>query len=185
MLQGWAFLDVPRTHPFYTEIGKLAARGITNGCGGGNYCPDPVVTREQMAVLLSRALGVFNPPVPGSQCFADVPPSNPFYAFIEEIARRQVTLGCGGGNYCPMANVTREQMAAFVIRALHAPGYMSPIPGAQRFLDVPPSNPFYAHIEELAVRQITLGCGGGNYCPTTLVTRAQMAALLIRAFPCN
>jgi hypothetical protein len=52
----------------------------------------------------------------------------------------------------------------------------------QRFLDVPPSNPFYGHIEEMAVRQITLGCGGGNYCPGLEVSRGQMAAFLVRAF---
>jgi hypothetical protein len=73
-------------------------------------------------------------------------------------------------------------MAAFIIRALHAPGYIPPVPPSQRFLDVPPSNVFYGHIEEMAVRQITLGCGGGNYCPSLAVTRGQMAAFLVRAF---
>ena len=182
VVQGPASLDVSPTHPFYVEIGKLAARGITLGCGGGSFCPDAFVTREQMAVLISRALGGFNPPTPAAQRFLDVPTSNQFYAFIEEIAQRQITLGCGGGNYCPTANVTREQMAVFLIRALHTPGYAPALPTMQRFLDVPPGNLFYAHIEELAVRGITLGCGGGNFCPTALVTRAQMAAFLVRAF---
>jgi CSLREA domain-containing protein len=182
VLQGANFLDVPETHPFYSFIGKLSARGITLGCGNGNYCPTANVTREQMAAFLIRALGVFNPPPPATQRFADVPSTNPFYAFIEEMAVRQITAGCGGGNYCPTANVTREQMAAFIIRALHTPGYVPPAPATQRFPDVPPSNPFYAHIEEMAVRQITLGCGGGNYCPTAVVTREQMAAFLVRAF---
>ena len=36
----------------------LAASGITAGCGGGNYCPDAPLTRGQMAVFLSRALGL-------------------------------------------------------------------------------------------------------------------------------
>jgi exo-beta-1,3-glucanase (GH17 family) len=176
------FLDVPESHPFFTEIGKLAARGITLGCGNGNYCPAANVTREQMAAFIIRALGNFNPPTPASQRFADVPPSNIFYAFIEQMAVRQITLGCGGGNYCPTSLVTREQMAAFLIRALHAPGYFPPAPAQQRFSDVPPWNPFYAHIEEMAVRQITLGCGGNSYCPTQNVTRGQMAAFLVRAF---
>jgi hypothetical protein len=180
--QGAQFLDVPVGAPFYEEIGKLSAAGVTQGCGGGNYCPDPAVTREQMAVFLIRALGDFNPPAPGSQRFGDVPSTNPFYAFIEQMAVRGITSGCGGGNYCPTANVTREQMAAFIIRALHDPGYVPPAPGSQRFADVLSSNPFYGHIEEMAVRAITLGCGGGNYCPTANVTRGQMAAFLVRAF---
>jgi S-layer family protein len=52
----------------------------------------------------------------------------------------------------------------------------------QRFADVPPTNIFYAFIEEMAVRGITLGGGGGNYCPTQAVTRGQMAPFLVRAF---
>src|SRR5581483_5331758 len=107
VLQGAQFGDVPANHTFYTLIGKLSARGVTLGCGGGNYCPDTNVTREQMAAFIIRALGDFNPPAPQSQRFADVPPSNTFYAFIEQMAVRQITLGCGGVNYCPTANVTR------------------------------------------------------------------------------
>ena len=71
-------------------------------------------------------------------------------------------------------------MAAFLIRAL---GIFSPPPLAfQRFLDVPPSSSLYAFIEEMAVRQITLGCGASSYCPSAFVTRGQMAAFLVRAF---
>jgi hypothetical protein len=36
----------------------LAASGITGGCGGGNFCPDNPVTRRQMAIFLSKALGL-------------------------------------------------------------------------------------------------------------------------------
>jgi DNA/RNA endonuclease G (NUC1) len=181
--QGIAFLDVPPSHPFYNEIGKLSARGVTLGCGGGNYCPDAVVTRDQMAAFIMRARGEFTPPTPGSQRFLDVPPSHPFYAFIDRMAELQITLGCGGGNYCPNNVVLREQMAAFLIRALHEPGYIPPVPGSQRFNDVPPSHPFYAHIEEMATRAITLGCSGTPplYCPGNVVTRAQMAAFMVRA----
>jgi hypothetical protein len=179
--QGIPFNDVPVNHLFYNEIERLSARGITLGCGGGNFCPDQVVTRDQMAGFIIRALGSFNPPAPAAQRYADVPPSNSFYAFIDQMAVRQITLGCGGVNYCPADPVLRGQMAAFIVRALHTPGYIPPAPTAQRFADVPLSNPFYAHIEEMAVRGITLGCGGSNYCPLQPVTRAQMAAFLVRA----
>jgi beta-N-acetylhexosaminidase len=52
------FNDVPTTHPFHRFIEALYASGITGGCGNGNFCPDEPVTRGQMAVFLSGALGL-------------------------------------------------------------------------------------------------------------------------------
>lgn len=49
-----------------------------------------------------------------SHQFADVPDSNIFHDNISAIANAGVTAGCGGGNFCPSATVTREQMAAFM-----------------------------------------------------------------------
>lgn len=180
--QGVQFNDVPPGHSFYLEIGILSARGVTVGCGGGNYCPSSNVTREQMAAFIIRALGVFNPPPPAMQRFNDVPPSNQFYAFIEEMAVRQITVGCGGGNYCPAAAVTREQMAAFIIRGIGE--FNPPTPSMQRFNDVPPSNPFYNFIDRMAALGITSGCSANPplYCPGASTTRGQMAVFLVRAF---
>jgi hypothetical protein len=102
------------------------------------------------------------------------------------MAALQITAGCSTTPplYCPSNGVLREQMAAFIIRALHDPGYVPPVPGSQRFNDVPPMNPFYGFIEEMAVRGITAGCSASPplYCPSSTVTRAQMAAFLVKAF---
>jgi len=49
------FADVPISHPFCGFIERLAADGITGGCGGGNFCPNDPVTRAQMAVFLVAA----------------------------------------------------------------------------------------------------------------------------------
>jgi len=56
-----SFGDVPTTHPQFRFVEALAAAGITGGCGGGNYCPDAALTRGQMAVFLSTALGLHFP----------------------------------------------------------------------------------------------------------------------------
>jgi hypothetical protein len=52
------FGDVPTSHPFFQFVEALVASGITAGCGGANYCPDAPLTRGQMAVFLSKALGL-------------------------------------------------------------------------------------------------------------------------------
>jgi hypothetical protein len=58
------FNDVPTTDPAFQFIEALVASGITAGCGSGNYCPDAPLTRRQMAVFLSKALGLQWPEVP-------------------------------------------------------------------------------------------------------------------------
>jgi hypothetical protein len=55
------FNDVPTDHPFFRFIEALAASEITAGCGSGNFCPDLALTRGQMAVFLSIALGLHFP----------------------------------------------------------------------------------------------------------------------------
>ncbi len=64
-----------------------------------------------LLTLVAFPLGVL-----ASHQFGDVPDSNPFHADIDALADSGVTTGCGGGNFCPSANVTREQMAAFMNR---------------------------------------------------------------------
>ena len=58
---------------------------------------------------------------------------------------------------------------------------VSPAPATGRFNDVPASDPGFQFIEALAASGITGGCGGGNYCPDSPVTRRQMAIFLAKA----
>ena len=57
-------------------------------------------------------------PAPGGATFADVPVGHPFHRFVEALATSGITGGCGGGNYCPDAPLTRGQMAVFLAAAL-------------------------------------------------------------------
>jgi hypothetical protein len=57
-------------------------------------------------------------PAPANSDFLDVPTSDPRFQFIEAIYNAGVTAGCGGGNYCPDAPLTRGQMAVFIAKAL-------------------------------------------------------------------
>lgn len=57
-------------------------------------------------------------PDPATTTFTDVSVGSPFHREIEAMAASGIAGGCGGGNFCPNANVTRGQMAAFLSRAL-------------------------------------------------------------------
>jgi hypothetical protein len=67
-----------------------------------------------MAVFVLRTLDpALSPPACGTPMYGDVPASSPFCRWIEELTRRGVVSGCGGGSDCPAGAVTREQMGVF------------------------------------------------------------------------
>jgi hypothetical protein len=183
------FLDVPAGHDYRQFVGKVAGNGITTGCGNGNYCPDNNVLRNEMAVflLLANDGSTYQPPG-ATGMFCDVPYTDGFAPWIEELARRGVTGGCGVGacpsavNYCPTNPVTREQMAVFLLVTLEGTDFQPPACGIPMFTDVPASSPYCRWIEELARRGIAGGCGGTNYCPLRAVTRGEMAVFLVGTF---
>jgi hypothetical protein len=112
--------------------------------------------------------------------FPDVPPSHLFYRFVETLLHVGVTAGCTSTTYCPDGVTTREQMAVFLLRAREGGGYTPPPCTTAPFPDVPCASPFAAWVQELVARGITAGCGGGLYCPTSPVTREQMAVFLLK-----
>jgi hypothetical protein len=109
------FDDVATDNPFCGFIERLAADGITGGCGGNNFCPNDPISRGQMAVFIEVALGNISNPCTG--LFADVLTNDPFCGFIEKMAADGITSGCGGNNFCPGDPVTRAQMAVFLVLA--------------------------------------------------------------------
>lgn len=154
------------------DIQAIAEAGITNGCGPNLYCPSDVVTREQMASFLVRALGL-QPLASGP--FTDLSP-NVHAGDINALAAAGITLGCDTNRFCPTDPVRRDQMASFLTRAFE----LAPGPSA-RFTDVPAQNPHAADIDAIAAASITVGCGGTSYCPSEPVGRDQMASFLRRS----
>src|SRR5262245_66442183 len=119
---GRLFSDVACGSFAADEIEWIANLGITAGCGSGAYCGGSAVTREQMAVFLLKTIeGSDYVPPPAQGVFDDVPASDPFAPWIEEIAARGIAAGCGGGNYCPDDATTRGQMAAFLSASFFVP----------------------------------------------------------------
>ncbi len=97
-----------------SSINALFEQGITGGCTATRYCPTAAVTRAQMAMFLTRALDL---PLTTTDYFTD---DNGITgeSSINAMRAAGMTGGCGPTTYCPKANVTREQMAAFIRRAL-------------------------------------------------------------------
>ena len=178
------FADVPPTHWAYRYINAIRAAGITGGCGNGNYCPQDLVPRDQMAAFLIRAK-VGEPP--SDYCgttspFSDVAPTSLFCRYIKRLVELSITGGCGGSYYCPSDLVTREQMAVFIVRAKVGEPPANYCGGVSPFNDVAANSWSCGYIKKLVELKVTLGCGNGSYCPNDTVPRDQMAAFLARAF---
>ena len=182
------YLDVPPSSPFHADIEWLFRQRVSGGCGSGNFCPSDTLTRAQMAVLLDKGAhgghAEYLPPACTSTVFEDVPcPDGLYVDWINDISTLGITAGCGGGDFCPFAPVTRAQMAVFLLKGTHVPGYAPPACMSTVFTDVPcPDGPYVDWINELAAEGLTSGCGAGLFCPTAVVSRAQMASFLVRTF---
>lgn len=180
------FADVPTTHWAWTFIESLYQAGVTGGCSANPllYCPAKNVTRAEMAVFILRAKygNTYSPPEASGNVFNDVPLGYWADDWIEQLYAEGITGGCGSGNYCPVKNVTRAEMAVLLLRGKNGNTYTPPAASGSVFDDI--SVDFWAAswIEQLFAEGITGGCEGGNYCPGSYANRAQMAVFLVRTF---
>lgn len=168
--QGSNPVTLNMTNVAVSNTTTLTARTPTSGLSGGALYDVIVTNTDTNSTTLPSAF---------MADFLDVAPTSGFRPFIEKLVRNKVTAGCGGGNYCPSNGVTRAQMSVFLLVSKEGPSYSPSEPFEGIFGDVPATNGFARWIEELSRRGITSGCGGGNYCPSSSVTRAQMAVFLL------
>jgi len=182
-----SFFDVPLNYWAWSWIERIYADGITTGCGASPliYCPEAPVSRAQMAIFLLRSEHygtAYTPPAATGTVFTDVPASAFAADWIEALKAENITTGCTATTYCPDADVTRAQMAVFLLRAEHGGAYAPPAATGLIFTDVPASAFGAAWIEQLYNEGVTTGCTATTYCPNSSVTRAQMAIFLTRTF---
>jgi PKD repeat protein len=118
--------------------------------------------------------------------FSDVPLAFLYHTAIGKIFRAGITTGCGAGKYCPNDPITRDAMAAFLLRGKHGGSYVAPDPTGDYWEDVK-TNTFLARwMEQFGREGITTGCGTSpgasrpNYCATARVTRDGMSVFLLR-----
>ncbi len=106
--------------------------------------------------------------------YSDIADSS-FYYDILWIHSSGITTGCGGSRFCPKDNISRQQMASFLVRAKGLPATTTD------FFTDDEGSIHEDDINRLAAAGIATGCGGGRFCPTSSVSREQMASFLVRA----
>ena len=110
------FTDI-KGHMFEKEIRALAKAGLVSGYGDAKYGPDDVLTREQMAQVLTNA---FKFKATKTTSFTDVDKNSWALKAISALEENGVTIGTGGKMYSPYAHVTREQYSQFLYNSINA-----------------------------------------------------------------
>ena len=177
------FSDVAFEHWSYSWIKALYNAGLTSGYPDGTYRPSNPVTRAEMAVFLLKGMntGTYSPPAPdSSHPFSDIA-GHWAEGWMEELYDVGLTSGYPDGTYRPQNQVTRAEMAVFLLRAKHGAGYSPPNASGGAFSDV---EDHWAEgwIEQLADEGITGGYPDGTYRPNNPVNRAEMAVFLTKTF---
>ncbi len=167
------FSDVGATDYFWNPVSYLGCHGVISGYSDGTFRPYNLATRGQMVKIVVNGFAVpAYVPAAGEHTFADVLPTNTFFAVIEAAAHANVVGGYTCGTrpdepcdatsrpyFRPAANVTRGQLAKIVTAAA---GWPLLTPPSGTFADVAPGSTFYSFIETVAAR----GVVGGYTCGT-------------------
>lgn len=145
---------------------------------------------SRLPILTSRvvhfAIGLLCVSTAHAAIFSDVPDGHWAQLEIEAMYHRQITVGCAVNprQYCPTPSVTRAQLAAFVGRAARAPGWRPPS-HTSIFNDLPATHGLKDWVMQTFNDGIITECvappGQRWFCPDAAVTRAEMAAILLRA----
>jgi hypothetical protein len=124
LAKGWAldtsggphFVDVPSTNPFYAYVETARHHGVISGYLDGKFRPGGNVTRGQTAKMIVTALG-WAIDTSGGAHFVDVPPTNPFYTYVETAFHHGVISGYDDQTFRWENDVTRGQMSKILYLA--------------------------------------------------------------------
>ena len=141
------FEDVPASHSNAGDIDCIAYYGITKGTSATTYSPVMSVTREHMALFLTRLAGLVGIDLasdPDDAGFTDIGDlSAESQTAINQLADLDITQGTGGGTYSPGDAVKRGHMALFIARLMD---HMDPFDDG-----VASNDPEWAFIPKLVV----------------------------------
>ena len=178
------FEDVPPQEVFFDSVNLMRRKSITAGCSIDPplFCPQDSVTLGQMAVFFVRmVIGGGDFSFPPAAFFDDVPATHQFFKWVQKMRELGITQGCSPVKFCPDEPVTRGNLAMFLVRARLGGAGDVDYPERPLFNDVPSTHAFFRWIQQVKQLGMNVGCSETEFCPDELVTRGQMAMLLMRS----
>ncbi len=172
------YSDVPAGHWSEESVTRATELGLFYGLGDGSFGLGQPVTRAAFVTALVRLFG-WEETLPSKASFSDTTPDRWFYAAVETACANGALSGAGHA-FRPTDNITREEMAAMLVRGL---GYTSLAGAASSysspFTDVTTNKGFISLAYDAG---IIGGVGDGRFHPTGTATREQAAAMLVRVY---
>ena len=177
------FTDVPSTNVHEAPVDCVVWWGVALGQTGSTYGPDAEVERGQMASFLARLILETGGELPSGDAAPDAFTDDnglTHEVTTNQLAAAGVVSGKGGGSFDPTGNVSRAQMATFLVNAIeHRTGAALPA-GPDDFTD-DNGDTHEANINKAAAAGLTGGTASGGYAPSLPVPRDQMASFLARS----
>ena len=172
------FDDLSSSHWAYDAVKALWKDGIVKGVTENTFEPERSITREEFAKLLACVTDIS--PKNKTVAFSDVPETRWSYQYIRTLATNGIISGQADGYFGATSNVTRQDMAVMIYRALVAAGVSSEaVRSAPQFTDsVQISEYAREAINTLYTYGIINGASKWEFHPTANATRAQAAQIL-------
>lgn len=171
------FTDIA-TSPAASDITALANKLIFKGTSATTFSPKNNLTRAEFTAILVRALGLRSD---AAATFTDVKATDWYAADVAAATKAGLILGVGGGKFAPKANVSRQEVAVILDRAVKLAG-----------IELTPANPSFTaysdnakiagyakdSVQFLSAAGILTGTSGSVFNPTAPATRETIAATL-------
>lgn len=166
------FKDVPSSYWASKDIEYLTSQGIIKGFAGHKFKPGAHITKQEAAIMLSRALSLSLANRPLNK-FKDV--NSQLTGYKEIMATVDEGLFGGTKYFYPHQPLTRGEMARSIVVGYKLSGTTS-----KSFSDVSTKNPYYKYIKTLAANNITTGLKNGTFKPDQPITRAEFSSFIYR-----
>jgi hypothetical protein len=111
--------------------------------------------------------------------FGDVTADDSSRDYINVLGLWMSPYGCTPGNFCPSANVTRDQLVVFLIRLLY--GDVFPASTIPYFTDVPDGNAIFPYVQKARDLNLISGCTATTFCAGNTVSRSEATVAIMRA----
>ena len=175
--QGFHFSDIDENDWYYDNVMDAANNGYISGMGDGTFAPTQATTRAQFASMIANAMGYEADPDVASM-FPDVADDFWGKAAINFCVENGILSGYDDGTFQPNKAITRQEAASILRNAFELTETTDELfPDDSAIAGWAKESVYLVKAAELMKGD----AGTGNFRPTSTITRAEAASILMNA----